>query len=70
MKIVGCKSALNATVDYSTDRFKGVVPVLVLLFVPLLFILRGDLSLAFCNFVIVFVSRFRIAISTLGGRES
>ena len=30
-------------VVYSTDRFKAVVPVLVLLFVALWFILRGDL---------------------------
>ena len=28
---------------YSTDRSKAVVPVLILLFVPLWFILRGDL---------------------------
>ena len=39
----GCKSALNPTVVYSTDRSKAVVPVLVLLFVALWFILRGDL---------------------------
>ena len=30
-------------VVYSTGRFKAVVPVLVLLFVALWFILRGDL---------------------------
>ena len=30
-------------VVYSTDRSKAVVPVLVLLFVALRFILRGDL---------------------------
>ena len=39
----GCKSALNPPVVYSTDRSKAVVPVLVLLFVALWFILRGDL---------------------------
>ena len=43
VKLVSCKSALNPTVLYSTDRSKAVVPVLVLLFVALWFILRGDL---------------------------
>ena len=40
---VGCKNALNPTVVYSTDYSKAVVPLLVLLFVALWFILRGDL---------------------------
>ena len=49
VKLAGCKSALNTPylppppVVYSTDRSKAVVPVLVLLFVALWFILRGDL---------------------------
>ena len=43
VKLVSCKSALNFPVVYSTDRSKAVVPVLVLLFVALWFILRGDL---------------------------
>ena len=43
MKLASCKSVLNRTVVYSTDRSKAVVPVLVLLFVALWFILRGDL---------------------------
>ena len=43
VKLVGRKNALNPPVVYSTDRSKAVVPVLVLLFVPLWFILRGDL---------------------------
>ena len=43
MKLANCRSALNPTVVYSTDRSKAVVPVLVLLFVALWFILRGDL---------------------------
>ena len=43
LKLVGCKSALNPTVVYSSDRSKALVPVLVLLFVALWFILRGDL---------------------------
>ena len=43
MKLASCKSALNPSVVCSTDRSKAVVPVLVLLFVALWFILRGDL---------------------------
>ena len=35
MKLVGCKSALNPSVVYSTDRSKAVVRVLFLLFVAL-----------------------------------
>ena len=41
-------------VVYSTDRPKAVVPVLVLLFVALWFILRGDL-LYVCPCVILFL---------------
>ena len=40
---------------YSTDRSKAVIPVLVLLFGALWFILRGDLlyvlPCAFCSYV-------------------
>ena len=43
MKLAGRKSALNHQVVYSTDRSKAMVPVLILLFVALWFILRGDL---------------------------
>ena len=43
VQLASCKSALNPPVVYSTDRSKTVVPVLVLLFVALWFILRGDL---------------------------
>ena len=44
VKLLNCNSALNPPVVYSTDRFKAVVPVSVLLlFVALWFILRGDL---------------------------
>ena len=43
MKLAGRKSAFNPPVVYSTDRIKTVVQVLVLLFVALWFILRGDL---------------------------
>ena len=53
---------------YSTDRSKAVVPVLVLLFVALWFILRGDLFYVLpC--VILFLclfSPFSIAITSLG----
>ena len=51
VKLASCKSALNPPppppVVYSTDRSKAVVPVLVILFVALWFILRGDLLYVF-----------------------
>ena len=53
MKLAVRKSALNPTVVYSTDRSKAMVPVLVLLFVDLWFILRGDLF-----YVLPFLSLF------------
>ena len=43
VKLVSCLSALNPTVVYFTDRSKAGVPVLVLPFVALGFILRGNL---------------------------
>ena len=43
VKLASCKSALNPPMVYSTDHSKAVVPVLVLLFVALWFIVRGDL---------------------------
>ena len=43
MKLAGCKSVLKSPVVYSTDRSEAVVPLLVLLFVALWLILRGDL---------------------------
>ena len=57
VKLASCKSALNPPVVNSTDRSKAVVPVLVLLFVALWFILRGDLlygmsyRVSFCSCV-------------------
>ena len=45
--------------------YKAVVPVLVLLFVALWFILRG-VCLSVCHFVLVFFSPFSIAITSLG----
>ena len=43
MKLASCKIALKPPMVYSTYRSKAVVPVLVLLFVALWFILRCDL---------------------------
>ena len=58
VKLAGRKSALNPspapTVVYSTDRSKAVVPALVLLFVALCFILRGD-SFYVLPYVILFL---------------
>ena len=47
VKLANCKIALNPRVVYSTERSKAMVPVLVLLFVALGYILRGDLFLVF-----------------------
>ena len=72
VKLASCKSALNSPpprVVCSTDRSKAVVPVLVLLFVALWFVLRGDLlyvvCLSVCHAVLVFFSPFSIAITSL-----
>ena len=43
VKLASCKSALNPPVVCSTNRSKAVVPVLVVLFVALWFILGGGL---------------------------
>ena len=45
--LAGCEGALDPPVVCSTDRSKAVVPVLVLLFVALWFILRGNLLYVF-----------------------
>ena len=55
---------------YSTDHSEAVVPVLVLLFVASWFILRGDLCLTLCYFVLVFFSPFSIAITSLGAERT
>ena len=74
VKLASCKSDLNPSpilVVYSTDRSKAVVPVLVLLFVALWFILRGDLFyvlpcvILFFSFSILLVLR----LPRLGKRE-
>ena len=63
--LASCKSVLNPSVVYSSDRSKAVVPVLVLLFVALWFILRGNLFylVLFCSCVF---SPFNIAVTSLG----
>ena len=67
VKLASCKSALNPPVVCSTDRSKAVVPVLVLLFVALWFILRGDLLYVFpCVILFLCFSPFSIAITSLG----
>ena len=49
----------------STDRSKAMVTVLVLLFVALWFILRGDLFYVLYYFVLVVSVLFTIAITSL-----
>ena len=71
MKLASCKSALNPLVVYSTDRSKAVVPVLVLHFGALWFILRGDL-LYVLPCVILFLCfsvRLALRLPRLGKRE-
>ena len=69
--LASCKSALNPPVVYSTDRSKAVVPVLVLFFVALWFILRGDLLYAFpCVILFLCFSVLLVLrIPRLGKRE-
>ena len=70
VKLVSCKSALNPPppVVYSTGRSKAVVPVLVLLFVALWFILWGDLLYVFpC--AILFLCFLVLRLLRLGKRE-
>ena len=72
VKLASCKSALNTPVVYSTDRSKAVVPVLVLLFGALWFILRGD-SLYVLSCVILFLGfsvLLALRLPRLGKRES
>ena len=69
------KSALNPPaprpVVYSTDRSKAMVPVLVLLFVALWFILRGDLFYVLsCVILFLYFSvLLALRIPRLGKRE-
>ena len=68
VKLASCKKALNPLVVYSTDRSKAVVPVFVLPFVALWFILRGYfLYVLPCVILFLcFFSPFNIAITSLG----
>ena len=63
--------ALNPPVVYSTDRSKAVVPVLVLLFGALWFILRGDLLyvLPCAIFFLCFSVLLALRLPRLGKRE-
>ena len=71
VKLVSCKSALNPPVVCSTDRSKAVVPVLVLLFVALWFILRGDLLYVFLCVILFlcFSVLLVLRLPRLGKRE-
>ena len=71
MKLACCKSALNPPVVCSTDRPKAVVPVLVLLFVALWFIPRGDLLYVFpCVILFLCLSVLLVLrLPRLGKRE-
>ena len=66
VKLASCKSALNPTVAYSTDRSEAVVLVLVLLFVAL-----GDLfDVLPCDiFFLCFSVLLALRLPRLGKRE-
>ena len=71
VKLASCKSALTPppppTKVYSIDRSKAVVPVLVLHFVALWFILRGDLFYVLpC---VIFSVLLALRLPRLGRRE-
>ena len=53
VKLASCKSALNLTVVYSTDRSKAVVPVLVLLFLGLWLFYE---AICFMSYLVLFCS--------------
>ena len=71
VKLASCKSALNPAVVCSADRSKAVVPVLVLLFVALWFILRGDLLYVFLCVILFlcFSVLLVLRLPRLGKRE-
>ena len=69
MKLASCKSALNPPMVYSTDRFMAVVPVLVLFFVALWFILRGDLLYVFPCVILFFSVLLVLRLPRFGKRE-
>ena len=74
VKLASCKSALNPLVVYSTDRSKVVVPVLVLLFVALWFVVYS--TRRFMSYLVSFVLEFlsfsvllALRLPCLGKRE-
>ena len=71
VKLASCKSALNPPVVCSADRSKAVVLVLVLLFVALWFILRGDLLYVFPSviFFLCFSVLLVLRLPRLGKNE-
>ena len=76
VKLASCKSVLTRPPPrpkavYSTDRSKAVVPVLVLLFVALWFILPGDLFyvLPCVIFFLCFTVLLALRLPRLGKRE-
>ena len=70
VKLAVRKRALNPVV-YSTDRSKALVPVFVLLFVALRFILRGDLFnvLPCVILFLCFLAILALRLPRLGKRE-
>ena len=72
VKLASCKSVFNSTlVVYSTDFSKTVIPVLVLLFVALWFILRGYLFYVLpCDILFLcFSVLLALRLPSLGKRE-
>ena len=69
MYLASCKCALNPLLVYSTDCSKAVVTVLVLVFVAVWFILRGDLFYILpCVSLFLYFSVL-LALPRLGKRE-
>ena len=64
--MASCKSTLKPSVVYSADRSMAVVPVLVLLFVALWFILQGDL---FYVLTLCFSVLLALRLPRLGKKE-
>ena len=71
VKLASCKNALNPPVVCSTELYKAVVPVLVLLYVALWFILRSDLLYVFLCVVLFlcFSVLLVLRLPRLGKRE-
>ena len=71
LKLAGRKIALKPSVVYSTNLSKALFPVLVLLFVALWFILRGDLF--YCLSCVILFLCFSVLLALrlprLGKRE-